>query len=62
MTVVIKRTDSKELIETKLTHFYALRAKRKIKGFDASKYAGKLKGLYGDGLKYQKKVRDEWGK
>ncbi len=62
MTIVIKKTDSKELIETKLANFYAQRNKRKGKGFDASKYAGKLKGLYGDALKYQKRLRDEWGK
>ena len=62
MTIVIKQTDTKELIETKLARFYASRDKRKIKGFDAAKYAGKLKGVFGDGLKYQKRLRDEWGK
>jgi hypothetical protein len=25
-----------------------------------SAYYGKLKGVFGDGLQYQKKVRDEW--
>lgn len=62
MTIVIKQTDTKELIATKLARFYAAREKRKFKGFDASKYAGQLKGLYGDGLKYQKNARNEWGK
>lgn len=60
MTIVIKQTDTKELIERKLERFYASRNKRKAKGFDASKYVGKLKGLYGDGLKYQKRLRNEW--
>ena len=60
MTIVIKKTDTKELIETKLARFYALRGKRKVKGFDAAKYRGKLKGVYGNGLDYQKRVRDEW--
>jgi hypothetical protein len=25
-----------------------------------SQYYGKLKGVFGDGLEYQKKIRDEW--
>ncbi len=25
-----------------------------------AKYYGKLKGAFGDGLEYQKKIRDEW--
>ena len=62
MHIVIKQTDSKELIETKLARFYASRKKRKPKGFDAAKYAGKLKGLYGDGLIYQKRLRREYDK
>lgn len=37
----------------------ASQQKKPQKGFDASKYAGKLKrGL--DGLTYQKQVRNEW--
>ena len=61
MHIVIKQTDSKDLIETKLARFYASREKRRLKGFDTAKYAGKLKGLYGDGLIYQKRLRGEWG-
>lgn len=30
------------------------------KGFDAYKYAGRLKNVYGDALDFQKKMRDEW--
>lgn len=29
-------------------------------GFDAKKFSGKLKGVFGNPVKYQKKVRDEW--
>lgn len=32
----------------------------KAKGFNARKYAGKLKGVFGNPLEYQKKVRNEW--
>ena len=30
------------------------------KGFSSKKHAGKLKGVYGDALEYQKKIRNEW--
>lgn len=30
------------------------------KGFDAYKYAGRLKNVFGDALEYQKRVREEW--
>jgi hypothetical protein len=29
-------------------------------GFDAKKFSGKLKGVFGNPVKYQKKVRNEW--
>ena len=32
----------------------------KVKGFNAKKFSGKLKGVFGDPLEYQKKVRNEW--
>ena len=59
MTIVIKKTDSPKMIEEKLASFYAAREKAASKGFNANKYLGKLKRLYGDALKYQKQVRDE---
>ncbi len=31
----------------------------KLKRFDASKFTGKIKS-FGDGLDYQRKLRDEW--
>jgi hypothetical protein len=32
----------------------------KVKGFNAKKFSGKLKGVFGDPLEYQKKARNEW--
>ena len=32
----------------------------KLKGFDAQKFSGKLKGVFGDPIAYQTKVRNEW--
>ena len=61
MYIVVKSTDNVQEIESKLSRFFALRAKRKIKVFDSAKYAGKLKGLYDDGSKYQRRLRNEWG-
>ena len=60
MTVIIKGTDSKAQIEKKLAQAASAKRKRRVKGFDAMKFLGKLKGLYGDGLKYQKRLRNEW--
>ena len=34
--------------------------KRKKRGRNLSEFYGKLKGVYGDGITYQKKIRDEW--
>lgn len=38
-----------------------IKTKRKKKrGLDVSKVSGKLKGVFGDPVEYQKKVRSEW--
>jgi hypothetical protein len=34
--------------------------KDKRKGFDAKKYLGKLKGVFGDAVTYQQTIRNEW--
>lgn len=34
--------------------------KSKQNGFDAKKFSGKLKGVFGDPLNYQKKLRNEF--
>ncbi len=57
MVVVIKKDTTASAI--KEAEKVGKEDKGTRKGFDAKKYAGKLKrGL--DGLTYQKKVRDEW--
>lgn len=57
MVVVIKKDAPPSEIKDSMKAIEEDTATRK--GFDAKKYAGKLKrGL--DGLTYQKKVRDEW--
>jgi len=60
MTIIIKKADTKEQIEKKLSRLNS--SSNKQKGFNAMKYLGK--GIFGetDGLNYQKKVRNEWGK
>ena len=61
MTVVINKTDTKAQIEKKLAKaMTAAKKSKKKKGFNSKKHAGKLKGLYGDPLEYQKRLRDEW--
>ncbi|MEP7170753.1 MAG: hypothetical protein ABI855_15400 [Bacteroidota bacterium] len=60
MTVIIKRTDTKAQIDRKLARAASVKSRRSKKGFDAMKYLGKLKNLYGDALAYQKRLRNEW--
>ncbi|BAU52907.1 hypothetical protein [Mucilaginibacter gotjawali] len=38
----------------------ALKKMQKSKKKKLSSFYGKLKGVFGDGLEYQKKLRDEW--
>lgn len=61
MSVTIKKSDTiqemNEKIATVLRNMQKSNAKRT---FNPHKYLGKLKGVFGDGLKYQKKLRDEW--
>ncbi len=59
MTVIIKKTDSVEVMNRKIEK--VMRAKRKAKKeFNPYKYLGKMKGVFGDPMEYQRKVRDEW--
>jgi len=37
-----------------------LEKRAKLKRFDAKKFPGKLKGVFGDPMVYQKKIRNEW--
>lgn len=49
-----KDTNSKE-IDKALKKLQDSKKKQNL-----SSFYGKLKGVFGDGLEYQKKVRDEW--
>ncbi len=62
MTVILKKTDSPEEVKRKIDQFMeARRSKNSPKeGFDPSRFLGKLKGMYGDPMEYQRSVRDEW--
>jgi hypothetical protein len=50
---VNKNTKAEEIDE-------ALKKLQKSKKKNLSSFYGKLKGAFGDGLEYQKKLRDEW--
>ena len=58
MVVVLNKNSSKEEIAEAYKKI-ANQPYKAVKGFDTSKFAGKLKrGL--DGMEYQKMMRDEW--
>jgi hypothetical protein len=58
MVVRIKKPLTKAKLEK--AELKLLAKRKKAKGFDAKKFAGKLKGVFGDPLTYQKKLRNEW--
>lgn len=61
MTVIIKKSDSKDQIEKKLSRItLSSRKKRREPGFRAMLFLGKVKSLYGNPLAYQKRIRNEW--
>lgn len=55
MVITIKKGESKKEIEAAQR-----RMDKKSKKPNLSDFYGKLKGVFGDGLSYQKKLRDEW--
>lgn len=55
MVVIIKKGESRENIEAALK-----RLEQNSKQSKLSDFYGKLKGAFGDGLTYQKQIRDEW--
>lgn len=57
MVVRISSKSKPEEAQKALERMARARKKNKKKLID---FYGKLPGLYGDGLTYQKKVRDEW--
>ncbi len=61
MTVIIRASDSAEQLEKKMARAMKTHRKRANPNlFDPFKFLGKLKDVYGDGLEYQRKLRDEW--
>ncbi len=61
MTVTIRKSDTPEQMERKIAR--AIRAHRKQasdKGFDPYAFLGKMKDIFGDGVEYQRMLRDEW--
>jgi hypothetical protein len=55
MVITIKKGETKKDIEAAVK-----RLKKKANQPKLSDFYGKLKGKFGDGLTYQKKIRDEW--
>ena len=55
MVVTIKKRDTKKEIKAAVKRFNK-KAKRPV----LSDFYGKLKGKFGDGLIYQKEIRNEW--
>jgi hypothetical protein len=56
MVVIIKKDATKEDIEKAIKMLdESLPKKQRLADF-----YGKLKGVFGDGLEYQKKIRNEW--
>lgn len=56
MTIIIKKGETPAKIEAAKKRLQ----KRKEKLPALRDFYGKLKGTFGDGLTYQKKLRDEW--
>ncbi len=61
MVITLKRTDSDEQVERKMSRASRSKHKDREPTFDPYLFLGKLKGVFGDGIDFQKKVRDEWG-
>ena len=55
MVIIINKGTDKRQIELALKQLEKSRQKMKLIDF-----FGKLKGLFDDGLEYQRKLRDEW--
>ncbi|MBC7721915.1 MAG: hypothetical protein H7068_07800 [Pedobacter sp.] len=55
--LIIDTKDKKKVIQEKVAAF--INQTEPKKGFPASKFLGKIKS-YGDGLAYQKALRNEW--
>jgi hypothetical protein len=58
MTIKIKKPLTRSKLEK--AEKLLIKKRSKQKGFDAKRFSGKLKGVFGDPLKYQKNLRNEW--
>jgi hypothetical protein len=52
--IIVKHDSTCEQIDA------ALQKIKPHKQFNSQKYIGRVKGVYGDALDYQKQLRDEW--
>ena len=52
--IVVKRTSSRKQL------YESLKKLNRRKSFDAKKYLGSLKGVFGDAINFQTRLRDEW--
>lgn len=59
MGVIVKISKKSKPEETRKA-LEKLAGQRKKRSKKLSDFYGKMKGVYGDGLEYQKKIRDEW--
>lgn len=59
MVVKVKKPLTKKKLE-KAEQLLKDKGRSKKKLLDAKKFSGKLKGVFGDPLKYQKQLRSEW--
>lgn len=55
--ITITKEDTPETIKKKLNAFTD--SKKFFNGFQAKKFTGKIKS-FGDGIEFQRKLRDEW--
>lgn len=56
MVVTIRKGETRKQIEAAVSKL----EKKKSSKHSLADYYGKLKGRFGDGLKYQKSIRNEW--
>jgi len=52
--IIIKRTSTRKQLNEELSKL------KRRKFFNSGKYLGCLKGVFGDALEYQTRLRDEW--
>lgn len=58
--MVIRITRKSKPEETRIALDKLVNQRRKKKSKKLSEFYGKMKGVYGNGLQYQKRMRNEW--